>query len=246
MEGLRSAIEYIFNLRTVVEHRVLDGLNYEVSSGGTKLLFPPTPQPVEVRTLSGFVALIKGGIEGAKEAELLTRYFVKVVDEDEVLLLPIKASEYGPRTYIARATAMLAEGFQFKSFMPPEEFIIGLASKFAESDEQKKLIALASDLTSDSSAQAVDNGVAQSIVVKDGAALKKPGKTNPRVALKPYRTFSEAEQPESDFIFRIRKVIEAQPPHCALFEADGGAWKAKAVQNIGDWFKGKTTLQIIA
>ena len=39
----------------------------------------------------------------------------------------------------------------------------------------------------------------------------------------------EIEQPVSEFIFRM---AEKQGITCALFEADGGAWKNAAMQNI--------------
>ena len=42
----------------------------------------------------------------------------------------------------------------------------------------------------------------------------------PVVKLRPYRTFLEVEQPESDFLIRIREGGEI-----GFFEADGGAWK---------------------
>ena len=47
------------------------------------------------------------------------------------------------------------------------------------------------------------------------------------VLLKPYRTFIEVQQPESAFIFRMQ-----DGPRAALFEADGGAWRIEAMENI--------------
>lgn len=51
--------------------------------------------------------------------------------------------------------------------------------------------------------------------------------TNPIVRLTPFRTFSNVEQPASDFLFRIKEGGTA-----ALFEADGGAWENEARRNI--------------
>ncbi|OSA97223.1 hypothetical protein B2H85_16310, partial [Clostridium botulinum] len=47
------------------------------------------------------------------------------------------------------------------------------------------------------------------------------------VALAPYRTFPEVQQPTSKFIFRMQ-----QGPKAAIFEADGGAWRNQAMQSI--------------
>lgn len=47
------------------------------------------------------------------------------------------------------------------------------------------------------------------------------------VTLRPYRTFNEVEQPASSFVFRAK-----DGPMFALFEADNGAWRGQAMQNI--------------
>ena len=46
------------------------------------------------------------------------------------------------------------------------------------------------------------------------------------------RTFSEIEQPESNFVLRVDRDA-----NIALFEADGGAWKNAAVARIRDYLK---------
>ena len=50
------------------------------------------------------------------------------------------------------------------------------------------------------------------------------------VTLRPYRTFTEVTQPESEFVFRMKD--DSMSVYCALFEADGGAWKREAMKNI--------------
>ena len=52
--------------------------------------------------------------------------------------------------------------------------------------------------------------------------------------LRPYRTFTEVVQPASDFIFRMK---EDRGITCALFEADGGAWKNAAMKNIKEYLE---------
>jgi hypothetical protein len=54
------------------------------------------------------------------------------------------------------------------------------------------------------------------------------------VNLAPYRTFQEIEQPSSPFLFRI-KGTPGEGVQCALFEADGGAWRLDAVARIEAW-----------
>lgn len=50
-------------------------------------------------------------------------------------------------------------------------------------------------------------------------------------ALRPFRTFLEVEQPESEFLLRV------DPDEgIGFFEADGGIWKLEAKKNIADYF----------
>lgn len=53
----------------------------------------------------------------------------------------------------------------------------------------------------------------------------------PRVMLRPFRTFLEVEQPESEFLLRV-DLDEG----IGFFEADGGIWKLEAKKNIADYF----------
>ena len=53
----------------------------------------------------------------------------------------------------------------------------------------------------------------------------------PRVLLRPFRTFLEVEQPESEFLLRVHPE-----EGIGFFEADGGIWKLEAKKNIADYF----------
>lgn len=55
---------------------------------------------------------------------------------------------------------------------------------------------------------------------------------NPIVRLKPYRTFNEVDQPESEFLVRL-----SEGGYVALYEADGGAWTLQARRNVADYLK---------
>ncbi|MEB9817123.1 hypothetical protein P4K18_27225, partial [Bacillus cereus] len=77
-----------------------------------------------------------------------------------------------------------------------------------------------------------DDGVSQAVTVKTGVASRGNAKVPNPVQLSPYRTFVEVEQPESKFVFRMREGAR-----CGLFEADGGAWKLEAMNNIKEYLK---------
>lgn len=62
-------------------------------------------------------------------------------------------------------------------------------------------------------------------------ALNAVVEIKPRVMLRPFRTFLEVEQPESEFLLRV------DPDEgIGFFEADGGIWKLEAKKNIADYF----------
>lgn len=77
-----------------------------------------------------------------------------------------------------------------------------------------------------------DNGVTQTVEARKGVALMGNVQIKPRVTLRPFRTFLEIEQPESEFILRLDDDGEIN-----LIGADGGAWKLEAVRNIAAYFE---------
>lgn len=76
----------------------------------------------------------------------------------------------------------------------------------------------------------------QKATVKTGIASKGEAIVPNPVILKPYRTFVEVDQPLSQFVFRM-KQDKYDGIQCALFEADGGAWKIEAMKSIKEYLK---------
>ncbi|MDD3140742.1 MAG: hypothetical protein PHX08_17475 [Lachnospiraceae bacterium] len=70
----------------------------------------------------------------------------------------------------------------------------------------------------------------QRITIKTGITQVADDIIPNPVTLRPYRTFTEVTQPESQFIFRMKDGRECLL--CGLFEADGGAWNKVAMDNI--------------
>jgi hypothetical protein len=61
--------------------------------------------------------------------------------------------------------------------------------------------------------------------------LKQSTLIKPVVSLKPFRTFLEVEQPESNFLLRVGERIKI-----GLLEADGKKWVLDAKENIAGYF----------
>lgn len=121
---------------------------------------------------------------------------------------------------------------RFGEWLDYETMMIMLKSRFVETPALLEIIQLLGTITDEQSAQATDDGFTQTVVVKKGIAMKGNKVVKPIVKLKPYRTFNEVEQPESEFLLRLREGGSV-----ALFEADGGAWKLQARSSIAEYIR---------
>lgn len=123
--------------------------------------------------------------------------------------------------------------FYFNRFINQEEFCINMQSKFIDdtATDRALLLKFAGTVESGTLAEYGDDGVTQKATVKTGIASKGDAIVPNPVKLKPYRTFLEVDQPASEFVFRM-KQDKYDGVLCALFEADGGAWKMEATERI--------------
>lgn len=105
--------------------------------------------------------------------------------------------------------------------------IIELRSMFKENEGSAYLLDLLSRISKEDGVTTTDNGVTQQVEARSGIALKAKESIRPRVKLIPFRTFTEVEQPESEFLTRVD-----DNGNIGFFEADGGAWALAAKDNI--------------
>ncbi len=117
-------------------------------------------------------------------------------------------------------------GWQESVTLKFEEAMIAIRTRFQESKDSAYALKLLSDITNGSKVTYSDNGIATSVVTKTGISLQTNEPIRPIVNLKPYRTFQEIEQPESQFLIRIEER------GIKFIEADGGMWKLEARKTI--------------
>lgn len=197
---------------------------------------------VPVSTLSALVSTLSALVDliTAKLNDLDSKNaFIRVAGFDEVKLQARIADDFGRRDLHVVVNLPKAGGFAFGQFQDQESFLIGVMANFTDKGDREYVLNLASKITAERVVTAEDNGVAQTVGLKKGAALKTTEMVKQRVTLAPFRTFREVEQPASEFIFRVRQGEEGGIPQLALFEADGGKWKLDAAAAVRDWFKGK-------
>lgn len=135
--------------------------------------------------------------------------------------------------------------FQFGHFMNIEAAVIGLQSLFVRDENCEAILDLLSNVADEQLVTLNDSGMSQTVNIKTGITTKGKETVPKTVTAAPYRTFPEIDQPSSTFILRFKKSGGGLT--CAIFEADGGAWKIEAVKNIAAWLEettGKVPLDI--
>ena len=111
-----------------------------------------------------------------------------------------------------------------------ENFVIALRSLFVQNESSENLLKFLKTITSNNSVEVEDDGITQK-VTSSKAILGGKSAVSPIQKLAPFRTFTEVEQPTSEFLFRIKSN-----GGFALYEADGGAWVNQAKANIKEFY----------
>ena len=189
----------------------------------------PFPDPYVFFTLDGIVDYICTDVEGIIHD--FGSLILHVVDQHTVKLMTPPSCNSKKRRVIAMCTAHVPR-ITFESYMDTERFNTMLLSNFIETEARENLFRVIKSMTKEQGCTTTDDGVSQVITVKQGVSTASNVAFQNPVPLKPMRTFTEIEQPESNFTLRVNEHA-----HCALFEADGGAWKNEAVQRIRDYLK---------
>lgn len=176
---------------------------------------------ITLSSLSGLAEMIKQEMN-----EYNLPLFVRATSAERVHVFgAIRDDMQRERPFTAEAKFI---GFDFNEYISIENMIICLKSRFAPTEDRDYLVQLLGNITDQQSVQTKDDGITQSATVKSGIQLIGEQRIKPIITLKPYRTFLEVEQPESDFLIRLKDG------RAALFEADGGAWERVAVKNVAD------------
>lgn len=225
---LKTAFKYLVDLGIKPEERFVhqgDRLFTVNAEGGVKEIEENVrvflaQDVLKINTLTGLINYIKSNLE--RESKQL---FLHVVDEETVELKGLLEAD-GSRETLVKASAIVPNIY-YDTFLSAEDFIISLQSKFVPNNDREILLKVMGNATDENVKSIGDDGVSQSVAIRQGVASKAEVKVPNPVVLAPFRTFLEVEQPESQFIFRMK-----DGPRGAIFEADGGAWRNQAIKNI--------------
>ena len=220
MDMTREALQYVVGLK---EAKIL-GINGDTYTD--KEVYRVDNElraaAIEMNTLTSLVDYAK-----AFTGEMSKQMLVQVVSPTEVKLISCLDADR-KREFLVSVKAMIPE-FSYGRYIDHESFIIALQSKFIDNKDRELLLKFAGTVKDESIAQYGDDGVTQKATIKTGITSVGEAIVPNPVHLRPFRTFIEVEQPESAFVFRMRQNNGVE---CAVFEADGGAWKNEAMRNI--------------
>ncbi len=182
------------------------------------------PERLAISSLDGIVQLVKS------EMDMITSVpiYIHVAGPCEVSVFT-SYDDTMTRDYLYRSVCDV-KGFR-DGFRDHASFIIELQSKFMSSPGTEYLLELLSRISTESTVTSADNGVSQTVEARQGISMKANVAVKPRIALTPYRTFLEAEQPMGEFLLRLD-----EHGRVGLFEADGGMWQMTAKANIVHYF----------
>lgn len=182
--------------------------------------------------LSSLVPILRNEIKGKALKNFNTPLYIVIADHRNVSVIT-SLDEEADRDRPYEVCCRDSE-FQFGRYYGYEDFVIALRSMFVQNDGRDQLLSFLKKISEVDGVEVGDDGVTQSVTTKQtvSGATAIP----PIQRLAPYRTFTEVMQPESEFLFRVQ-----QGGRFALFEADGGAWKHKARENIAEYYNTELT-----
>ena len=213
---------------------MIDGRQYTTKP--VVAVHDPKPETLVVSTLTGVVDYLKANVDGLVIANLLCH----VESPSQVVLYNGLTGKFYDRPAYLKAELRQLQ-IKLNTYIDGESFNILLQSCFCEpvdpmlATDKGLVLKYVSNIKSTIESGVEDDGVSQGVTVKTGiASVGNAVLPNP-VNLRPYRTFTEVEQPASRFVFRCKHDDDGMK--FMLAEADGGAWRCEAMHNVKEYLE---------
>lgn len=219
---IKEALQYIVGLQ---QPKIIESGARRYTDANLRLMDEELrAEHIEMSTLSGLVDYIKAGVDDMSE-----RMLVQVVSPTEVRLIS-QLDFDRKRECLVKVKAEIPE-FSYGRFISTEAFLIGIRSKFIQNEGAEAILRFAGTVENGTVASYGDDGISQTATVKKRCCQQRN------------RTCTESCKTSSiPYIYRsnsagIRICISHERQWggdvtCAIFEADGGAWKREAMKNI--------------
>ena len=227
-EGYVKEMERLANEGVVIE---VDGKKFS-SLSMHPVFYQPRPRPIMVRTLTALTKYLKCDVDKIA----MDKIIIHVQSPESVEVYSLMNGEDKGRDTLIAAKPDDAR-YPFGKWLSGEEFIIAINSLFIQTPGRDELLKYVAKIKMEKEATIEDDGVSQTASVRVGMRgnLTEDKAAPGKVTLAPFRTFTEVEQPASEFVFRMR--TNDNEVQLSLHEADGGAWKREAMKNVGVWIE---------
>lgn len=206
----------------------------------TKSVVPfkePTPEPICVSTLTSLADYVKGNPDNIN----LSTHLLRIASPTRVVLESALSGPFLQRHQLIVAEAKTLPHVAFGTFLPVADFNIMLLSAFCADENRNQVLSITGNITSGAQVTQADDGISQEVTVKAGIARKAMADMPAGIELRPYRTFTDvSQQPASNFVLRMKETPNGV--HVGLFEADGGAWRGKAIAGIKSFLDHELTV----
>lgn len=222
---IKNALEYLVGLRETKTYQI-DGHTY--SNEPLKRIDPPknSPSDYNVGSLDALVKMIYR--EYDRVCTKTKPLFVRVVSPTRVTVDTSWGEDFSRAScYTANVSDQNFNSGRWNL----ENAIILLQSMFLPTGDRDYLLDLLSRVTIENGATTEDNGMSQTVTVRQGVALKTTETVRSILSLKPFRTFREVSQPESLFLIRLDSGT------VNFVEADGGVWRMEAKDSIAAYLE---------
>jgi hypothetical protein len=202
---------------------MVDGRPYSTSLLGE--IRRPTPEPITVNTLTGLVDYWENNPDNID----LASSFIHVSDFRKAYLLQEARGEFYERNIYIAAEAPECM-FRFNNWYDREEFMIAMQAFFCPTKTRDALLRVVGNVLQQAEIKTADDGITQRTTTRHGIARKEETDLPNPVVLKPYVTFCEIDQPDVQYVFRMREHNGGV--ECALFDADGNKYKLETALKI--------------
>lgn len=217
---LNKAIETLVELGKYQVNEFTDDKDNVYVRKDFKRVTKDYPMELRTNTLTSIVDYIR------KNPDKAENMIIQICSHKEVKLIS-PLDEYKNREIYITAEALTPDSMSFGYFYGTEEFNIALQARFVDTEDKATVLKIAGNITETTAKTNVDDGIGQTITMQTGVTTRENVVIPSRVVLAPFRTFTEIMQPRSEFVLRV-----SEGPRLALFEADGGAWKNQAIEDI--------------
>lgn len=228
---LKDAIQYIESMAYPHFFNDDDGNLYYDRGSSYEQVQPElnTCPMLELSSLDALIQVVKKECHDY-EPDSDSAYYVSVPSPTRVEVYSTPRHDLrGQRRALCAAKAVDIPGFRDTTY-EYEQAIIALRSRFAPTEDQAYVLDLMGHLISDQTVQTEDDGITQRVQVNAGIQMTKVSRVKPIVKLRPYRTFQEVEQPESEFLIRLD-----DQRRLTITEADGGMWLLEARRTVFEY-----------